>query len=66
MHLQTRPTEFFTLFGSYIFERHGDDFPLNSGQSNSQHRRDTGEMKPADALLEPARPCQQIDHWTGA
>ena len=66
MHIQTQPTQVFTVFGSYVFEQHRDDSPLNSGQSNSQDRCDTGKMESADALLEAARHCQQYQYSMAA
>jgi hypothetical protein len=61
MHLQTQPTQVFTVFGSYVLEGDGDYFPLNSGRSNSQYRCDTGKMELADALPEAARQVALIN-----
>ena len=61
MQLQTQPTPVFTVFGSYVPERQGDYFPLYNGRTNGEGRFDTGKIEPADALLEPARQCQQIN-----
>jgi hypothetical protein len=58
MHFQTQPTQVFTVFGSYTFERQRDYFPLNSGRSNSQDVCDAEKMAPAGVILEAARQCQ--------
>ena len=54
-YLHTQSTQVFTVFGSYVLERHGDYFPLNICRSNSQDRCDTGKMEPVVSLLEAAR-----------
>ncbi len=60
MPLQTQPnTEVFTIFGPYLFEKHGDCSPLNSGRSDSQDRCDTGDNGMDRRSSEAARSCQQ-------
>jgi hypothetical protein len=66
MHLQTQPTQVFTVFGNYVLEGNPDYFPRNSGRSNSQHLCDTEKMKSADALLEAARQCEQYQYSMAA
>ena len=39
MHFQTQPSQFFTVFGSYILERQEDCLPVNSARPNSQDIR---------------------------
>ena len=60
MHFQTFPTQIFTVFGGYLVDPHGDCFPSNSGESNSQGRNDTSKMGSADASLEAAHHGQPI------
>jgi hypothetical protein len=66
MHLQTQPTQVFTVFGGYVLEGNGDYFPLNSGRSNSQVLCDTEKMESAGALPEAARHCQQYQYSMAA
>jgi hypothetical protein len=66
MHLQTQPTQVFTVFGNYVLEGNADYFPRNSGRSNSQDLCDTEKMKSVDALPEAARHCQQYQYSMAA
>jgi len=66
MHLQTQPTQVFTVFGNYVLEGNADYFPRNSGRSNSQDLCDTEKMKSADALLDTARQCQHDQYSMAA
>jgi hypothetical protein len=50
MHLQTQPSQFFTVFGSYILERQGDYLPVNSARPNSQNIRYPEKMRSVGAL----------------
>lgn len=66
MHLQTQPTQVFTVFGNYVLEGNADYFPRTSGRSNSQDLCDAEKMKLAGALPEAARQCQQYQYSMAA
>jgi hypothetical protein len=66
MHIQTQPTQFFTVFGSYVIEGDAGYFPLKSGRFDSQDHCNAEKMEPAGALPEAARHCHQYQYSMAA